>query len=66
MRNRVSVDPEDSTVSATRTIRSSGNSTVLTIPPQLLEAIGLEVSDEVRLVAHMDTGELVIKAASQG
>ena len=66
MATPVTIDPEDSTVSATRTIRSSGNSTVLTIPPQLLEAIGLEVSDEARLVAHMDTGELVIKAASQG
>jgi antitoxin component of MazEF toxin-antitoxin module len=66
MATPVTIDPEDSTVSATRTIRSSGNSTVLTIPPQLLEAIGLEVSDEARLVAHMDTGELAIKAASQG
>lgn len=60
MGNRVSVDPEAGTITASRILRQSGNSTVLTIPPQLLDGAGLEAGDSVKLVADMETGELTI------
>lgn len=54
MADRVVIDAEEGTVSATRKIRESGNSIVISIPPQVLEAAGLEPGDQADIVADMD------------
>lgn len=61
MGNRVSVDPEDGTVSAIRSVRRSGNSVVVSIPLQVLEAAGLGEGDDVVIIGDMADGELRIK-----
>lgn len=59
MSTDVRIDPDEMTVSATRSLRSAGNSLTLTIPPQVLDAIQAEKGDDIQLVAHMETGEIV-------
>jgi len=61
MSNRVRVDPETGTVTAVRKLRESGNSTVLTIPPQVLEGGGFEPGEQVRVVADMEGGGIRIE-----
>lgn len=58
MRDRARVDAERGVVVAERKIRSSGNSTVLTIPPQILDVADLEAGDGVEITADMDSGEI--------
>jgi antitoxin component of MazEF toxin-antitoxin module len=59
------VDPEAGTVSAERKLRASGNSVVITIPPQVLEGAGLAEGDVVRLVADMNGGDITIALADE-
>lgn len=66
MASDVTIDPETLTVTASRTIRPSGNSTVLTIPPGVLDAVGADAGDEVQLVAHMDTGVVEVSKVEDG
>jgi len=54
------IKPEDTEITAQRTIRQSGTSTVITVPPELKQSLGWDHSDEVELTANWDTGELVI------
>ena len=58
---RVSYDRETDTFRGTRTLRDSGNSQILTIPPTLLEAVGFESGDEIELTASPDEGEIVLR-----
>ena len=48
-------------MTAERTIRQSGNSTVVSIPPAMLDHMDLESGDEVILSKDVQDGELVIK-----
>ena len=61
----VSIDPDDQTVSATRSLRPAGGSQTLTIPPTVLQAIGAEEGEELQLVAHMDTGVLEVSKVEE-
>lgn len=54
------IKPEDTEITAQRTLRQSGTSTVITVPPELKQSLGWDHSDEVELTANWDTGELVI------
>jgi len=58
MGHRVDVDWEAGTVTATRRLRPSGGSTVLTIPPEVMSALGLEEGDDIVMVADRDAGEI--------
>lgn len=61
MTRRVSFDGDKGIFTATRTIRESGNSVIVAIPPQLVEAASFEVGDDVELSAQIDSGEIHIR-----
>lgn len=64
MGTQVRIDPDEGTVSADRPVRSSGRSTVVTLPSQVLEAAGIEEGDDVKLVAKMDgSGRVELRRA---
>lgn len=58
-------DPETRTMRATRSLRGSGNSTVLSIPPLILQALAVQEGDEVELIADTESHELTIRAVTQ-
>lgn len=66
MADRVVIDAEEGTVSATRKIRESGNSIVISIPPQVLEAAGLEPGDQADIVADMDDQVISLRRVDAG
>ena len=47
-----------------RKLRKSGNSTVLSMPPNILQEVRLAVGDDVELVANRDEGTITIRPAS--
>lgn len=55
----VTIDPDDRTVTATRSLRSAGASLTLTVPPQILQVLRAGEGDDIQLTAHMDSAELV-------
>lgn len=63
MGNRVRVNREENRLEATRTLRSSGDSIVISIPPQLLEAAGLSEGDQVEIAAKMNGDEISFRLA---
>lgn len=65
MGNSIRVNREDGTLEATRTLRTSGDSIVISIPPQLLEAAGFDEDDRVEVVAKMMGDEICIHLADQ-
>jgi len=60
----VEIDPATKTARAERTLRSSGNSVVLTIPPQILQQADVSCGDVVELVAELGAGEITIATVS--
>lgn len=54
----VNINPRQQTVTATRSLRRSGSSVVLTIPPEILQSLDLDSGDEMRLTGNWDTGEI--------
>jgi putative addiction module antidote len=46
-----------------RKLFQSGNSTVVSIPPQVLQAVGLETGNEVIVTADPDRRHIVIRPA---
>ena len=61
----VSIDPDAQTVTASRSLRSAGGSQTITVPPQVLQAIGAEAGDDLQLVAHMDTGVIEVSKVEE-
>jgi hypothetical protein len=59
---RVQFNPEENTVTGTRPLRISGGSTVLTIPPEILDVLEWEDGDNLTLEADYEEGSLVIEA----
>jgi antitoxin component of MazEF toxin-antitoxin module len=57
----IDIDPDTNTVRAERSLRSSGSSTVISFPPQILQALNLEVNDDVEIVADWEKDEIRIK-----
>lgn len=65
MATQVRVDPEDGTVAADRSVRHSGRSLVVTLPPQVLEAAGIEEGDAVEIITKLDSsGNISIKKSA--
>jgi len=58
----VTIDPDSKTARGSRALRESGNSVVLTIPPQILQQAGMESGDEVEMVAELGSGEISVQA----
>jgi len=63
---RVSYDPDLNTFSATRRLRTSGNSKIITVPPQIAEAVKFEADDQIELIADIDDGEIVLRKPDDG
>lgn len=61
MGHRVNVDFEAGTVTATRKLRQSGGSTVLTIPPEVMDAMELEEGDDLVMQADYKDGEIRLR-----
>jgi antitoxin component of MazEF toxin-antitoxin module len=55
----------ENTIVVTRELFSSGNSTVLTIPPAILEEAGFEQGDEITFNVD-DEGGIVLRNAERG
>ena len=60
MGRRVNIDMDAGEVVATRSLRTSGNSTVITIPPEVLDVADLAAGDDVTITADMSSGEILI------
>jgi len=61
MGHRVEFKPAEGKVTATRSLRESGGSTVLTIPPEIIDVMGWSSQDDLILDADYENGELIIK-----
>lgn len=66
MRNKihsmsVEIDPAEKTARGERQLRESGNSVVLTVPPQILQQAGMQSGDDVELVAKLGSGEITLQ-----
>jgi len=61
----VNVDAANGVVRATRTVRQSGNSTVVVIPPGMLGAVGFECGDDIDLVTDLGSEEIVLRPAAE-
>jgi antitoxin component of MazEF toxin-antitoxin module len=63
----VSIDTERNVVLADRTVRRSGNSLVVSIPPQLLSAAGISEGDTVTISATLDaSGQITLQKVIDG
>lgn len=61
----VEVDMDAGEVRAIRTIRNSGNSVVVSLPPNLLSACGFSAGDELQLIADNNTSEIRLRRPPQ-
>ena len=57
---RVTFDRDEGVMRAIRTVRESGNSTIVTLPPQILEGANFEVGDDVDIEVDIDSGEITL------
>lgn len=58
------IDQETGELRKTAKLRKSGGSTVVTIPPQMLETLDLSAYDEVKITAKAD-GRIIIRPKDQ-
>ncbi|WBE14038.1 MazE superfamily protein [Saline Natrinema sp. J7-1 virus 1] len=63
MQMALDIDPNESTVKAQRAIRSSGNSNILSIPPQMMQLMDWEEDDELEMVGNWEEGEITLRKA---
>jgi antitoxin component of MazEF toxin-antitoxin module len=52
MGNGVDVDPDENVMRASRKLRQSGGSLVVSLPPEMLQSVGFEEGDELVLEAE--------------
>lgn len=57
---RVSIDAENQTMTGYTSARTAGASTVVTIPPELLNAVSFERREEVRIRGDKNTNTVTI------
>lgn len=57
----VKVDAEEGEISAVRTLRKSGNSVVVSVPPEVLEQAGMGRGDTVSIVAAFGGEEITVR-----
>jgi len=60
----VQLNPSKQEVKASRELRESGSSTVLTIPPSVLDSLDLESGDTIEVTADWGTREITLKPDS--
>ncbi|MCU4743440.1 AbrB/MazE/SpoVT family DNA-binding domain-containing protein [Natronoglomus mannanivorans] len=60
MSNGVDVDPDAKEVSGVRKLRRSGDSYVISIPPEVLDMSGLEPGEHYKVAAPFEGGEITI------
>jgi len=65
MTNGVDVDPDAGEISGVRKLRSSGDSIVISIPPEVLEMSGLEVEEHYKVKSTFEGGEIVIEPVDE-
>lgn len=61
MGRKVEIDRENQKIRAARDLRSSGGSTVLSIPDEILQSVGFHEGDEMRIEAEMFGDEIRIR-----
>jgi hypothetical protein len=54
-------DAESLTFTAERKLRESGNSIIITVPPDMADAIDVEADDRLKMVASIEDGEIVLR-----
>lgn len=57
----VDINPSTHTVTATRSIRKSGSSFVLTIPPEIMQSLDLDEGEKMRLEGNWETGDITVE-----
>jgi len=62
----VDYDREAGEARANRTLRQSGNSVVVSLPPELLHEAGLQQGDEVVVAAGFGGGEIELRKSNTG
>lgn len=66
MGNGVDVDPDEGVMRATRKLRISGGSTVISFPPEMLQSVGFEEGDELLLEADWGGDEIRLRRVEEG
>jgi len=61
MGNGVDVDPDEEVMRATRKLRKSGGSIVVSIPPTMLQSVEFEEDDELLLEADWKGDEIRLR-----
>lgn len=64
MGRKVEIDRENQTIHATRDLRASGGSTVVSIPDEILQSVGFEQGDELEIEADMFGDEIRLRQVS--
>lgn len=57
----VNINPTAKTVTATRSLRKSGSSVVLTIPPEVLQSLGMESGDTMQIQGDWGKNEIRVR-----
>lgn len=61
MGRKVEIDRENKKIRGTRTLRESGSSSVVTIPNEIIQAVGFENGDDIELEADMFGDEIRLR-----
>jgi len=62
---KVEIDGERQEVRATRALRQSGGSTVVTIPPEMVDLLDLELGDDLELEAEWSGDEIRLRVVDR-
>jgi len=60
---KVDIDSENKEVRAARKLRRSGGSTVITVPPEMVDLVDLEHGDQLELEAEWSGDEIRLRVA---
>jgi len=58
MGNGVDIDPDEGVMRASRALRKSGGSTVVSLPPEMLQSVGFGEGDELLIEADWGGDEI--------
>ncbi|GAA1280275.1 hypothetical protein GCM10009646_79140 [Streptomyces aureus] len=64
MGRKVEIDRESQTIRATRSLRESGSSSVVTIPNEVIQSVGFEHGDNIAIEADMFGDEIRLRRVS--
>lgn len=57
----VNINPQTATISGSRSLRRSGSSMVLTMPPEMVQSLGWEPGADIEMVADWDSEEITLR-----